>query len=84
MPCLLSFMQVGDIHADVKRITDKFFAPGPNVDFIEALVKGEGALPITSGSMHGLPRAWRHGFGVAPENSPSLLFMDQPDPSTNS
>ncbi|KAK3811356.1 MAG: hypothetical protein JOS17DRAFT_796168 [Linnemannia elongata] len=72
----------GDLHADVKRITDKFFAPGPNVDFLGAFVKGEGALPITSGSMHGLPRAWRRGFGVAPENRPSLLFMDLPDPST--
>ncbi|KAG0365754.1 hypothetical protein BGX24_003978 [Mortierella sp. AD032] len=27
----------GDLHADIKRITDKFFAPGPIVDFLDAL-----------------------------------------------
>ncbi|KAF9537746.1 hypothetical protein EC957_007713 [Mortierella hygrophila] len=71
-----------DLHADIKRITNKFFAPGPIVDFLDAFVKGEGALPITSGSIRGLPRAWRRGFGKASETRPSLLFMDLPDPST--
>ncbi|KAG0346222.1 hypothetical protein BGZ54_005290, partial [Gamsiella multidivaricata] len=71
-----------DLHTNIKRITDKFFAPGPVVDFLGAFVKGEGALPITSGSIRGLPRAWRRGFGIALENRPSLLFMDLPDPST--
>ncbi|KAF9917484.1 hypothetical protein FBU30_000739 [Linnemannia zychae] len=32
----------GDLHADIKKITDKFFAPGPIVDFLDAFVKGEG------------------------------------------
>ncbi|KAG0355130.1 hypothetical protein BGZ54_001285 [Gamsiella multidivaricata] len=72
----------GDLHADIKRITDKFFAPGPIVAFLDAFVKGEGALPITSGPIRGLPRAWRRGFGKAPESRPSLLFMDLPNPST--
>ncbi|KAG0247919.1 hypothetical protein BG011_000730, partial [Mortierella polycephala] len=70
-----------DLRVDIKKITDKFFAPGPIVDFLDAFVKGEGALPITSGSIRGLPRAWRRGFGKAPETRPSL-FMDLPDPST--
>ncbi|KAG0359964.1 hypothetical protein BGX24_005663, partial [Mortierella sp. AD032] len=58
----------GDLYADIKRITDKFFAPEPIVDFLDAFVKGQGALPITSGSIRGLPRAWRRGFGKAPLN----------------
>lgn len=73
-------IQLGDLHADIKRITDKFFA-GPIVHFLDAFVKGEGALPITSGSIHGLPRAWHRGFGKVSETRPSLLFMDLPDPS---
>ncbi|KAF9352665.1 hypothetical protein BGX34_012028 [Mortierella sp. NVP85] len=72
----------GDLHADIKKITGKFFAPGLIANFLDAFVKGEGALPITSGSIHGLPRAWRRGFGKPPETRPSLLFMDLPDPST--
>ncbi|KAF9974782.1 hypothetical protein BGZ75_000699 [Mortierella antarctica] len=71
----------GDLHVDIKKITDKFFAPGPTVDFLDAFVKGKGALPTTSGSIRGLPRAWRPGFGRASETRPSLLFMDLPDPS---
>ncbi|OAQ24326.1 hypothetical protein K457DRAFT_1823888 [Linnemannia elongata AG-77] len=34
----------GDLHADIKRITDKFFAPGSDVfKFLDPFVKGEGA-----------------------------------------
>ncbi|KAG9060866.1 hypothetical protein KI688_007935 [Linnemannia hyalina] len=75
---------LGHLHADIKNTTDKFFAPGPIANFLDAFVKGEGALPITSGAIHGLPRAWRRGFGKAPETEtrPSLLFMDLLDPST--
>ncbi|KAF9081366.1 hypothetical protein BGX23_000966 [Mortierella sp. AD031] len=72
----------GDLHADLKKITDKFFAPGPIADFLNAFVRGEGHLPVTTGAIGGLPRAWRRGLGIAPENRPSLLFMDLPDPST--
>ncbi|KAG0197469.1 hypothetical protein BGX33_000595, partial [Mortierella sp. NVP41] len=73
----------GDLHTDIKTITDKFFAPGSDVaKFLDAFVKGEGALPKTSGSIRGLPRAWRRGFGKPPETRPSLLFMDLPDPFT--
>ncbi|KAG0315044.1 hypothetical protein BGZ97_008703 [Linnemannia gamsii] len=43
------------------------FAPGPIANFHSAFVKGEGALPITSGSIRGLPRAWRRTFGHPPD-----------------
>lgn len=45
-------------------------------------VKGEKKLPVTTGLIRGLPRAWRRGFGKAPPFRPSLLFLDLPDPST--
>ncbi|KAF8926898.1 hypothetical protein BGZ47_002487 [Haplosporangium gracile] len=72
----------GDLHRDIKKITDKYFASGPITNFLDAFVKGEEALPTTSGSIRGLPRAWRRGFGHPAETRPSLLFMDLPDPST--
>ncbi|KAF9096994.1 hypothetical protein BGX23_010037 [Mortierella sp. AD031] len=32
----------GDLHTDIKKITDKFFAPGSDVaKFLDAFVKGE-------------------------------------------
>ncbi|KAF9969015.1 hypothetical protein BGZ73_008842, partial [Actinomortierella ambigua] len=74
-------MQLGDLHADIKRITDKFFAAGPIAYFLDAFVKGEKQLKATTGAIRGLPRAWRRGFGKAPETRPSLLFLDLPDPS---
>ncbi|KAF9536525.1 hypothetical protein EC957_010545 [Mortierella hygrophila] len=72
----------GDLHADIKKITDKFLAPGSQVaNFLDAFVKGQGALPTTIGPIRGLPSAWRRGFGRPPGTRPSLLFMDLPDPS---
>ncbi|KAF9924400.1 hypothetical protein BGZ67_009274 [Mortierella alpina] len=53
----------GDLHVDIKKIMDKFFAPGPIANFLDAYVRGEGALPVTTGPIRGLPRAWRRGFG---------------------
>ncbi|KAG0064851.1 hypothetical protein BGZ92_005695 [Podila epicladia] len=39
----------GDLRADIKEITDKFFAPGtPITDFLDAYVRGEMKLPITT------------------------------------
>ncbi|KAG0196539.1 hypothetical protein BGX28_010002 [Mortierella sp. GBA30] len=72
----------GDLRIDIKKITDKFFAPGPIANFLNAFVKGEGSLPITHGPIRGLPRAWRRAFGKPAESRPSLLFLDLPDPST--
>ncbi|KAF9079315.1 hypothetical protein BGX23_004397, partial [Mortierella sp. AD031] len=72
-----------DLHADVKKVTDRFFTPGSDItNFLDAFVRGEVTLPVTTGPIRGLPRAWRRGFGKPPENRPSLLFMDLPDPST--
>lgn len=45
-------------------------------------MRGQGALPVTTGALRGLPRAWRRTFGKPPETRPSLLFLDLPDPST--
>ncbi|KAF9984705.1 hypothetical protein BGZ65_012828 [Modicella reniformis] len=72
----------GDLHADIKSITDKFFAPGPAADFLDAFVRGDRKLPVTEGSIRGLPRAWRRALGHPPKTRPSLLFLDLPDPLT--
>ncbi|KAI8348323.1 hypothetical protein B0O80DRAFT_490033 [Mortierella sp. GBAus27b] len=71
----------GDLHADIKRITDKFFAPGPIANFLDAFVRGKGTLPVTHGPIRGLSRAWRRNMGEAPQTRPSLLFLDLPDPA---
>ncbi|KAF9276057.1 hypothetical protein BGZ68_010295 [Mortierella alpina] len=71
----------GDLHVDIKKITDKFFAPGPIANFLDAFVRGEGALPVTTGPIRGLPRAWRRNYGKPSESRPSLLFLDLPDPA---
>ncbi|KAF9428372.1 hypothetical protein BGZ94_002634 [Podila epigama] len=71
-----------NLHADITKITDKFFAPGSDVEkFLSAFVQGTGQLPTTTGNIQGLPRAWRRGLGKAPTSRPSLLFLDLPDPS---
>ncbi|KAG0281897.1 hypothetical protein BGZ97_009207, partial [Linnemannia gamsii] len=70
-----------DLHADIKEIANKFFAPGPVANFLAAFVRGEGDLPVTTGAIRGLPRAWRRAFGKPDETRPSLLFLDLPDPS---
>lgn len=63
----------------MKTITDKFFTSGPNADFFNAFVKGEGDLSTTSESIRGLPRAWPRNYGKPGETQSSLL--DLPDPS---
>ncbi|KAI8359578.1 hypothetical protein B0O80DRAFT_233929 [Mortierella sp. GBAus27b] len=71
----------GDLYADIKKITDKFFAPGPIANFLDAFVRGKGTLPVTNGPIRGLPRAWRRSMGESPQTRPSLLFLDLPDPA---
>ncbi|KAF9080259.1 hypothetical protein BGX23_002403, partial [Mortierella sp. AD031] len=71
----------GDLHVDIKKITDKFFSPGtPVTNYLDAFVRGQGTLPVTTGAIRGLPRAWRRAFGKPAETRPSLLFLDLPDP----
>ncbi|KAK3822386.1 MAG: hypothetical protein J3R72DRAFT_501857 [Linnemannia gamsii] len=61
----------------------QIFAPGSDVaNLLDSFVRGDGALPVTTGPIRGLPRAWRRRFGKGPETRPSLLFLDLPDPST--
>ncbi|KAF9582879.1 hypothetical protein BGW38_010634 [Lunasporangiospora selenospora] len=52
--------------------------------FLEALVGGQGALPVTTGYIRGLPRTWRRNYGKPAKNRPSLLFLDLPDLSAPS
>jgi len=63
------FILSGDLRVDIKKITDKFFAPGTRTtNFLNSFVRGEGSLPLTTGPIAGLPRAWRRGFGVPAES----------------
>ncbi|KAF9157252.1 hypothetical protein DFQ26_008943, partial [Actinomortierella ambigua] len=74
----------GDLHTDIKRITDKFFAPGSNVaTFLDRFVRGLENLPLTTGSVSGLPRAWPRNNDPRTDTRPSLLFLDLPHPSTS-
>ncbi|KAI8595528.1 hypothetical protein EDD21DRAFT_448557 [Dissophora ornata] len=60
----------GDLRVDIKKITDKFFAPGtPVANFLHSFVRGHGTLPVTTGTIRGLPRAWRRAFGKALETN---------------
>ncbi|KAG0197482.1 hypothetical protein BGX33_000568, partial [Mortierella sp. NVP41] len=44
----------GDLRVDIKKITDKFFAPGsPITDFLDAFVRGQRTLPVTTGPIRG-------------------------------
>ncbi|KAF9555551.1 hypothetical protein EC968_008844 [Mortierella alpina] len=63
----------GDLHVDIKKITDKFFAPGPIANLLDAFVRGEGALPVTTGPIHGLPRAWRRNYGKPMDTGVSVF-----------
>ncbi|KAG0267567.1 hypothetical protein DFQ27_008612 [Actinomortierella ambigua] len=71
-----------DLHTDIKRITDKFFAPGSDVaTFLDRFVRGLENLPLTTGSVSGLPRVWLRNKDPRTDTRPSLLFLDLPHPS---
>ncbi|KAF9366371.1 hypothetical protein BGX34_003650 [Mortierella sp. NVP85] len=70
-------MYARDLYADIKMITDRFFALGSIANFLDAFVRDKGALPVIHGPIRGLPRAWRRNTGV----EPSLLILDLPDPA---
>ncbi|KAG0049035.1 hypothetical protein BGZ90_007467 [Linnemannia elongata] len=73
-----------DLRADIKRITDKFFAPGSGVaTFLDRFVHGLVNLPLTTGSVSGLPRVWLRNRSRCSDAYPSLLFSGLPDPSSN-
>ena len=75
-------LHLDDLRADIRKITDKFFAPGPIVNFLDAFVRGEKHLEVTTGNIQGLPRAWRRQFGHPADTRPSLLLIDLSDPSS--
>jgi len=67
------FMQLGDQRVDIKKITDKFFAHGTEVpNFLNASVRVQGAFPVTTRVIRGLPRIWRRAFGH-PASQPFAL-----------
>ncbi|KAF9557171.1 hypothetical protein EC968_007782 [Mortierella alpina] len=71
----------GDLHADIKKIRDKFFAPeSKHAEFLVSYVQGKGLLPITEDGLRGLPKVLRRGAVESEEAQPSLLFLDLPEP----
>ncbi|KAK3826290.1 MAG: hypothetical protein JOS17DRAFT_833037 [Linnemannia elongata] len=73
----------GDLRADIKKIADRFFAIGsPASDFLDAYVRGEKSLPVTTVGVKGLPKVLRRGVD-SQDSGPSLLFLDLPNPSLN-
>ncbi|OAQ35724.1 hypothetical protein K457DRAFT_27398 [Linnemannia elongata AG-77] len=74
----------GDLRANIKRITDKFFAPGSDAaELLDPFVRGLKNLPLTTGSVSGLPRVWPRNNGPPADTCPSLLFSDLPHPSSS-
>ncbi|KAG0068454.1 hypothetical protein BGZ89_004695 [Linnemannia elongata] len=74
----------GDLRADIKRITDKIFAPGSDAaELLDLFVRGLKNLPLTTGSVSGLPRVWPRNNGPPADTCPSLLFLDLPHPSSS-
>ncbi|KAF9115634.1 hypothetical protein BGX30_006203 [Mortierella sp. GBA39] len=72
----------GNLRVDITRITDEFFAPGSDVTkFLDNFVRGVVNLPLTTGSVPGLPRVWLRNKGQLANTYPSLLFSSLPDPS---
>ncbi|KAF9393299.1 hypothetical protein BGX21_010806 [Mortierella sp. AD011] len=65
-------------------IRDKFFVAGSkHAEFLVIYVQGQGSLPITETGLRGLPKVLRRGAVESEEAKPSLLFLDLPDPPSN-
>ncbi|KAF9578526.1 hypothetical protein BGW38_005623, partial [Lunasporangiospora selenospora] len=74
----------GDLHADIKRIREKFFAAGSkHAEFLISYVQGKGSLPITEDGLRGLPMVLRRGAVDSEKAQPSLLFLDLPEPPSS-
>ncbi|KAF9346582.1 hypothetical protein BGX26_001886 [Mortierella sp. AD094] len=64
-----------------KKIADRCFATGSSAsDFLDAYVRGEKALPITTTGVKGLPKVLRRRVVDTQDSGPSLLFLDLPVP----
>jgi len=69
---------------DIKRIIDRFFAPGSeDAGFLDRFVQGLVVLPLTKGSLSGLPSVPLRASHPLPETYPSLLFAGLPESSSN-
>ncbi|KAK3829659.1 MAG: hypothetical protein J3R72DRAFT_456949 [Linnemannia gamsii] len=68
-------VQIGYVYTDIKKTTEKFFTPGPIVDFLNAFMRGEGKLPVTK--MDLFEGCLAHGVadrkGTRNASEPSLL-----------
>ncbi|KAF9403901.1 hypothetical protein BGZ94_004467, partial [Podila epigama] len=74
----------GDLRADIKKIADRFFATGsPASTFLDAFVRGQYKLPVTTTGIKGLPKVLRRGVVDRQDSGPSLLFLDLPTPPLN-
>ncbi|KAK5809582.1 hypothetical protein F5H01DRAFT_381910 [Linnemannia elongata] len=70
-----------DIRVDLDKIADKFFSSASrNVTFLNEFVQGSHDLPVTKGSISGLPTVGKRGL-ERPRTAPSLLFVNLPDQS---
>ncbi|KAF9178796.1 hypothetical protein BGZ50_007463 [Haplosporangium sp. Z 11] len=68
----------GNLHADIKKISDKFFDPASQYTrFLNEFVQGAYDLPVTEGSISGLPTVRSRGLKER-RTTPSLLFFDLP------
>ncbi|KAG0325768.1 hypothetical protein BG004_003121 [Podila humilis] len=71
----------GDLRVDFKKIADKFFAPGSRqANFLDAYVRGELKLKVTTSGVCVLPKVLRRGVVEQFDSVPSLLFLDLPEP----
>ncbi|KAF9079299.1 hypothetical protein BGX23_004440, partial [Mortierella sp. AD031] len=67
-----------DIRADLDKIADEFFSPASrNITFLNEFVQGSHDLPVTKGSISGLPTVGKRGL-ERPRTAPSLLFVNLP------
>ncbi|KAG0334544.1 hypothetical protein BG004_000363, partial [Podila humilis] len=71
----------GNPKADIKGITENFFAPGSATTiFLDRFVQGLEKLPLTTGRVAGLPRVWLRKHAPV-DTRPSLLFANLPHSS---
>ncbi|CAO3565162.1 unnamed protein product [Mortierella alpina] len=74
----------GDLKLDIKRISDRFFAPASDdAGFLDSFVRGLVVLPLTKRSLFGLPSVSFRASHPLPETYPSLLFAGLPESSSN-
>ncbi|KAF9198247.1 hypothetical protein BGZ49_001001 [Haplosporangium sp. Z 27] len=69
----------GDLSADIKKIADKFFAPGFSASiFLDSYVRGERILPVTTTGIKRLPKVLRRGI----VDMDQVFFFGSTEPSS--